>query len=409
MKDENAASSDVGALLMRSAPPESEFDRSDTTRMAYGLRMCRALLMVAYCACSFPQPKLDEGQGGPDGGVGSPDGSALVDAPPCTAGFLDTCAATATEDLLVTANVGISTDTDPRCRTVMQAGGPNVCLMVFRDVQISTTATLFAHGSRPLAIAARRMMTIDGAIDVSSRADSSLSGAGSGNPNFCSTGNPAIDSMGGASGAGGGSFLTRGGEGGRGNTDGVGGGPSSVPGGTSGPAYSAPAFLRGGCHGQQGGAGSSIGGMAGLGGGGVYLHAPTLLISGEVFAGGGGGRTGEGNDGGGGGGSGGMIVLESNALSVSGFLVATGAGGGGGGLGSMSGQNGLDGRTLFPAGGGAGSTSGGTGGRGGINVDGLAGENHGGGGGGGGGGAGLIILIGVTSIEGLAAPPFVTR
>lgn len=342
-----------------------------------------------------------------DGRVAEPDGS--VDAAPCTAGFLDTCAASPMGDLMITANVGISTDTDTRCRTVMQPGGPNVCLMVFRDVQIATTATLFAHGSRPLAIAARRTMNINGTVDVASRRGSSLSGAGSGNSSFCASGIAAIDSMGGAGGGGGGSYRTSGGEGGRGNLDGVGGGASTVPGGVSGPSYAAPAFLRGGCHGQNGGVANVTGGIAGLGGGGVYLHAPTLTISGDVFAGGGGGSGGDGNDGGGGGGSGGMIVLESRALSVSGLLIATGGGGGGGGLDMTAGLAGVDGRMLAPAAGGTGSVSGGDGGAGATTAAGVAGEYHNGGGGGGGGGTGLIILIGATSIEGLAMPPFITR
>lgn len=303
-----------------------------------------------------------------DGRVAEPDGS--VDAAPCTAGFLDTCAASPMGDLMITANVGISTDTDTRCRTVMQPGGPNVCLMVFRDVQIATTATLFAHGSRPLAIAARRTMNINGTVDVASRRGSSLSGAGSGNSSFCASGIAAIDSMGGAGGGGGGSYRTSGGEGGRGNLDGVGGGASTVPGGVSGPSYAAPAFLRGGCHGQNGGVANVTGGIAGLGGGGVYLHAPTLTISGDVFAGG---------------------------------------GGGGGGLDMTAGLAGVDGRMLAPAAGGTGSVSGGDGGAGATTAAGVAGEYHNGGGGGGGGGTGLIILIGATSIEGLAMPPFITR
>ncbi len=379
--------------------------------------MRRSLLFLAYCACSFPQPKLDDGNqpdGRPGGADGAPVDAAPVDAAPCTATFVDACGVVPTADLIVTSNTGISTDSDPRCRTVKQTGGPDVCLLAFRDVQIASDVALFAHGSRPLALVARRLMTINGTIDVSSSRDrSSTTGAGSA-PNgtgACTAGNPAIDSEGGGGGGAGGTFRGSGGEGGRGNIDAMGGGPSSVPGGSPGPVVAVPTFLRGGCHGQGGGAGMSApGGFGGGGGGAIYLYSPRLLVDGRVLAGGAGSRGAEINDGGGGGGSGGMIAIESNAASIAGFLIATGGGGGGGGLGGSDSGEGADGVSTSPALGGALGGTGGNGGNGGTSSSGFSGQNHGGGGGGGGGGAGVILFINTSSsIAGMAMPPITSR
>src|SRR5581483_8808783 len=92
--------------------------------------------------------------------------------------------------------------------------------------------------------------------------------------------------------------------------------------------------LLGGCPGQAGGNGQTMGkgGKGGDGGGVVALVANAIDIEGHVNAAGGAGQGGaQGQSGGGGGGAGGRIVLDAPvdvSLGAKAALWATGAGGG---------------------------------------------------------------------------------
>jgi hypothetical protein len=102
-------------------------------------------------------------------------------------------------------------------------------------------------------------------------------------------------------------------------------------------------ILLGGCGGGSGaGAASGSGGAGGAGGGGIYMKAPSIVITataGVIRAEGSAGTNGGSSNGGGGaGGGGGVIIFDgyyvTNAISVS---VAAGNAGSGTGTGSNAG------------------------------------------------------------------------
>ncbi|MBA3397030.1 MAG: hypothetical protein H0T89_30655 [Deltaproteobacteria bacterium] len=375
------------------------------------------VLAAALAACSFSARPPGEGDG--DGGV-----DAITDSPPleidapgttCAAGFLDLCGEPpATEAFVIAVDRDFNTDTDPRCRTFAQAGGPDVCLVMATSVQIAGGTALFVAGSRPLAIASAGSIDIMGILDVSSR----RGGAPGPNAQACPFARIPEDDPGGAGGAAGGTFVATGGIGGLGDSDTSLGADGNAPGGLPGSAV-AISKLRGGCAGGKGGnqvAAGNQGGAGGAGGGGLYLVARGtigVVGNGKIRATGGGGTGGSAQAGGGGGGSGGYIILEAPTVFIDGELSANGGGGGEGGANiasvptaGVSGADGTYGMTAAAGGvgpddrlgyggdGGAWMTSGGAAGR-----DSIVS------GGGGGGAVGVIRILGTRTGAGLVTPP----
>lgn len=339
-----------------------------------------------------------------------------------SAGLFDHClSAQPPADL--TGVIDIDTDDDTMCAAVVAQGDMDrseVCVVAARNIEIN--AFVFAHGRRPLVLAAIETFTITtaGTVSVASMRRT-VNGAGA-NFSRCANalaGANATNQSGGAGGAGG-SFQTVGGAGGGGN----GNNTSVQP-----RAELEPGFVRGGCPGGGGGnAALANGGGRGAGGGAVYVMAGReIRIEGTVNAsgesgGGGAGGTGStsGGAGGGGGGAGGLIGLDAPfiTLGTTAILIANGGGGGGGGSSTQPGKNGAeaDATTAFPfaaAGGDGGSNN--TGGRGGggaaAEMAAGAGATYttgfgGAAGGGGGGGGGYVKLFGISvTNEGAAISP----
>lgn len=293
------------------------------------------------------------------------------------------------------------TTTDPRCRTVSQPNGPDVCALHASSFSIATGG-LVVTGGRPLMLVATGAIVVANPIEVGSEATRAGPGANPANP-ACLT--PMAGTDGGNDGAGGGaggSFGTVGAAGGTGSdTGGAGANPTGAPQPIAG--------LRGGCLGSAGGrangGNANDAGAAGNGGGALYLFAGTSIsITARVNASGAGGRPATDNHaGGGGGGSGGMIALEATAISIDGPGGEVFANGGGGGEGTRdtAATRGLESTAWDVAGSGGtgGSGEGGDGGGGAIEgtpatvgQNGTGGNNNEGGGGGGGGGLGVIKL-----------------
>ncbi len=103
--------------------------------------MRRLLVVVGLSACGF-----DGSPGVPVDGQPQPDGSG------CTPGFVNLCGLTPLEqDLVVDFGIAKEVDTDmASCTAVMQSDGTSVCLLYYQNISIA--GTLFAHGSRPLAL-----------------------------------------------------------------------------------------------------------------------------------------------------------------------------------------------------------------------------------------------------------------
>jgi len=383
------------------------------------VRVWSLLLIVG---CSYVPPRATDGtDADPDRG----DASVVGDGT-CTPGFVDLCGQPPPTDALdITGPDTIDTDTDPRCVTVMQIGGPSVCLVHATTVNIGVGGSLTATGSRPLAIAAATTMTVGGAIDVSSRPGGTR-GPAADDSSCTFDAIPELDAGGSAGGAGGGLGF-RGGSGGIGDTNTNGGGSDGVADpGRSGPPVN-PTVLRGGCRGQVGAdsptTSGAVGGAGGSSGGALYLYAGERIeITGTIRATGLGGGGGEMRDtvtgtGGGGGGSGGLVVIESATIVVSGQISANGGGGGEGGVlvcggscvihNGASGTRGAMGTTPAPGGDSTGLSSGApVGGNGGAgSTPATAGGDCVAGGGGGGGGSGVIRLLGATSLSGIISPP----
>lgn len=279
----------------------------------------------------------------------------------------------------------LDTDTSSLCAAEQPTGWdtqgqPAACFVFGGTIEVASTAVT---GSRPLVLVATTRIEIAGVLDVASHR------GGSRGPGFaaraCGAFTPATlstDMLGGDGGAGG-SFLTRGGDGGGGN--------NAPNGGVSPVASSPPTRLTAGCDGQNGGAGTGVAGAGGRGGGVVYLlSGGAIEITGAVNASGAGGSNGGNFAGGGGGGSGGMIKLSAPTIQVTNAeLIANGGGGSGGSDNNTPGVPGQDpdvATPLTPAPGGNGPS--GVGGRGYAdgNAAGNGGDSNKGGGGGGGGG-----------------------
>lgn len=274
---------------------------------------------------------------------------------------------------------------------------------------LAVEGVLQVAGRRPLVLLVSQSVIIEGAIDVSSSGRSAGPGGGAG-------GTRGADGTAGlnagckgaysgdakntwdATGAAGGSFLGKGGQGGD---------------GPLGTAACAPSRLRPLVGGTGGGGGARYGGDGGGGGGALQVSAGlsiTVAAGGVIHAGGGPGEGGHGSydhsgpGSGGGGGSGGAILLEAPQVVVQGTLAANGGGGGGGAIRFLfvdlddgdSGQPGQPSAVAATGGAGGKSVEGqaGNGGAGAAatTVDGSAGTFSRSRGGGGGGGAGSIHL-----------------
>lgn len=325
-----------------------------------------------------------------------------------------------TAELIIAADRTVSTAMvgNGNCDEIIAqpGGGASLCLITARALTIASTARLTGLGPNPLLLVATETMTIDGTIDVASRLGAPSPGAGADTACASASGRDATQIDGAGGGGAGGSFGTTGGDGGTGRTP-----NQATPGGVAANAQP-PTTLRGGCSGGQGGEADGGGGdgAGGAGGGAVYLIAGTALtVSGTINASGSGGAQGTdglyASGGAGGGGSGGMIGLDAPSITITGMVFANGGSGGGGG-GNEPNRHGQPGSTptsaLTAAAGGAGGTGGG--GRGGAgSVLGDAGEGANNGtnpycsGGGGGGGAGVIRVYGATpgSLGGMISPP----
>jgi hypothetical protein len=360
--------------------------------------------------CSFDHG-VPGGATGDGGGGGS---DARLDAWQCASGFVDLCEQAPPDGPLdIVGPDTINTDTDPRCRTLAQASGGPVCLVYASSVSITSSGSLTATGSRPLAIVSTGMMTIGGAIDVSSRR-AGARGPASSDAACAFASNPEPDT-GGAGGGAGGSFGLPGGNGGTGDNDNSQGNDGTAAPGTVGAPATIVA-LRGGCRGQNGANEDASGGAGGTGGhsgGALYLFAGQAIeVSGSIRATGAGGDGGQVQAGGGGGGSGGLVVIESPSITISGSISANGGGGGEGGARvsstPVSGQPGADGMLgTTPAPGGMGTDNrfgyGGDGGAGATAA--AAGVTSVVGGGGGGGGVGSVKLLGSANVGGQISPP----
>ncbi|MDX6587312.1 MAG: hypothetical protein QOI31_1785 [Solirubrobacterales bacterium] len=236
-----------------------------------------------------------------------------------------TCGASATGDLTVTTVALINTDTD--CTAVQpQAGGPDLCVVVYQDVFIASGASLSVTGSRPLALLATETITLAGLIDAA--AGGTASGPGTSLP--ATVGQDA-------------SGDSRPGSGGGGHAGGgAAGGGADTPGGAGGAAAgseTAVPLIPGGRGGPNGTA------AGGGGGGGLQLSACeslTITADARINASGGGGMGGAPGAsafGGAGGGAGGSILVEAPVITLSaGALVIAKGGGGGAGGNSTSGS-----------------------------------------------------------------------
>jgi hypothetical protein len=372
----------------------------------------RAIVLAMLSACSFalpPTPGTDDDVGG--------DGSGTSPPPGCTPGFLDLCAQPApTEPLDITGADTLNTDSDPRCRTLAQAGGRDVCLVYATGVTIAAGSSLTVTGSRPLVLAATTTLAIGGTLDVASSRVEGRTGPAASDDTCAFARAPETD-LGGAAGAAGGAFGGDGGDGGTGDVGSSLGGDGEALPGLHGAPTTATAILRGGCRGGDGAnqsADGGVGGRGGAGGGAVYLYAPQRLeIGGTVRATGAGGNGGQQQAGGGGGGSGGLVVIESADIQIAGTISANGGGAGEGGVhyvsnppGDVTGAPGEDGGLVAPAlGGNQGTLAGGHGGTGATgSAAATTGDSSDVGGGGGGGSVGIVMLLGARTISGNVSP-----
>jgi hypothetical protein len=316
----------------------------------------------------------------------------------------DVCVTAPTEDhtfgneMLVTTNCSL---------TVMQ-GPTTLCVIAYRT--ITFTGSLRVIGPNPVVFfGSTELAVMSGAeIDVSSKENDLIAGAGGATGLDCAPVNDLAGSddpnMTGGGGGAGGSYRQHGGGGGGGFSV-----VGPVGGGSVGATVQTPLAVRGGCQGGSGGNGSlgGTGGLGGYGGGAIYLASNGIVrVNGRVNASGAGGKRALMTGGGGGGGSGGFIFLDAPAYDLmNGDLFAVGGSGASGGSPSTAGSPGLDasgpttpGPTSAPTGAGAG----GAGGDFATGRDGTTATN--GGGGGGGGSSGHIGFVGQLPLGGEFAP-----
>jgi hypothetical protein len=378
----------------------------------------RALLLLAMVlgtsACGFSGSNGSVVDGPPG------DGSGGQDRPDsCVPGFVNLCGeAAGTMDLVVNGAVKIDTDRDSRCRVKTQAGGPSICLIALKRLEITGGSVLTFFGTRAAAVMASEEIVIAGSLDVAARRNAPMMEPAAGSLTTCTFGRTPEEDQGGGGGGAGGTYATQGGVGGEGDLDdnGPGADDDTGLGGLPGATVTL-SLLRGGCPGQLGGYNSGPRGRGGRSGGAVYLTAPLIQVTGAVSAAGAAGSGGSADiqgGGGGGGGSGGAIVLEGAMVRIEtgATLLATGGGAGQGGDNDSLGEDGTDATSaLAAAAGGNAANNGGDGGNGSTTAAGAPGTSSNAGAGGGGGGSGYIRLIGasVTIVDALIVPGAVTN
>ena len=238
---------------------------------------------------------------------------------------------TATASIVTTSTSGTFTYGTTTYNAVMtpQAGGPDIAVFTFTNINLGGLATALAvTGTNPAAILSQQNISM---LPVIINGVTSAAGSGGAGGLGGSNGGGKGVAGGGASGGGAG---TSGGGGGNGGAGGNGAGAGAGTGG----AVSLSNLLVGG----SGGGGSSFGGGGG-GGGAIEIGAVNAIsFSGTApitANGGAAAATGVGGTGQGGGGSGGLIYihgqqvtpLPSQTFSVSGGASQTLNGGGGGG------------------------------------------------------------------------------
>lgn len=347
------------------------------------------------CAASMTCERTDVDAAASDG-ANDPPVDALADAsPPADAslcfgqGLVMLCLPQApSAPYAVTVSTTLDTDASAVCSVSFDEW----CVIAATEINIQNAGLLVARGSRPLVLVASDSIAVEGTLDVAST-HGDPPGAGA-NAAACTT--PVPPSY---YGGPGGSFGGLGGGGGDADGD------ELIP---PGPT-AVPTTLRGGCPGSSGrgndGPGTSPGGA---GGGAVYLIARTSIeVSGAINASGAGGAGGAGAPGAGaGGGGGGLIGLDAPSVTITGQVFANG---GGGGASNNQDDGGDSPGALTPAAGGddngeGGAADGGDGSAGTVlaGSDGGAGND---GGGGGGGGAGVIRIYGAMTVAGAASPP----
>lgn len=380
--------------------------RGDIAAMKQGLRLGRGIAWISLAACGFPRPADVPG---PDSGVGSDAGVGIdagdADNGLCLGSFVRICVDAPTQPLVISEPMTLDTTTSPLCVPVRSGG--DYCVVTATEITIFRQ--LRATGKKPLILLASGTITTGDTIDVGShRGMVPETGAGA-DPSSCSVGTLPGTFQEAAGGGAGGSFAGMGGSGGA---------SSGASAGISGPATAAIIELRGGCAGQDGAHIIDVdSGLAGHGGGAVYFIAGnSILLRGDVLAGGegGGGVT---SGGGAGGGAGGMIGFDAPSVTATRAVVANGGGGGEGGdpfTGART-QPGQDAVSFLPASGGAGGNdAGGDGGKGAAGAIAGVGQPGGGGqtepagnagGGGGGGGAGVIKAPANASLSTSVSPP----
>ncbi|TMQ05405.1 MAG: hypothetical protein E6J90_41855 [Deltaproteobacteria bacterium] len=380
--------------------------------------MKRLGCIVLVMGCGFQSngrdTPIDGNSPGLDAAADAGAADAMPDARVCFgSGLVQVCLARAPgPPITYSGTSSLDTSRAASCtQTAPQTGGPELCVIAATSITVGGTLTV--TGTRPLVLIGADSVSVLGTLDLSSTTSTTprRTGAG-GNPGQPLCVNPAApeNDNGGAGGGAGASLGTKGGDGGTGDLNNSGTPANgSARGGVASAALGAPALLRGGCRGGNGGDADAQhrGGAGGDGGGAVYLIAGnTITVSGDVFASGAGGdttpNTGGAEQGGGGGGTGGMIGLDAPTVSVSGHVVANGGGGGGGGA-LNGGTAGGDGTTASwntraasgsPGTGGTGSVAAGAPGTAIKLVDMLKGGDADAGGGGGGGGLGIIWIDG---------------
>ena len=268
--------------------------------------------------------------------------------------------------LAVVASATIDSSLDNNCTggVVPQTEGPEICVMHYDRISVSSGASLTLVGTRAVALVADNDLTVTGAIEVG--ATGSVSGPGGGT--YESGGGPTTINDG--SGGGGAGFRTPGGAGGNGTGDGA-----TTNGGSASGAPIEGAPLRGGPRAA----------FAAAGGGGGALTAIScrsrVTVLGTIDSRGGGGGGGRVRStpvtdnpvAGAGAGAGGYVVLQGVSILVTGQTFANGGGGGAGNNTAFTpgAVNGLDGTAsdTLCASGGVAPTGAGNGGAGGCGTN----------------------------------------
>ena len=326
-----------------------------------------------------------------------------VDAPPSAnarcfqQAFVPICLDPApTNDLMLDGDINTTTDATCSLIQIQTGTAPDVCVIAAKTITIQAGHVLRATGKRPLALVATDSIDVEGTIDVSSIHGQPRGAGGDTGSCMVADNGGSVSSTGGvdggAGGAAGASFKAV--------TGGMGGNGDLASGGKTTAPVSSGDRLRGGCSGGRGGLiGTDVvsGGIAGHGGGAIYLLSDKIQIGAmaTINASGAGGSAPKARGGGGGGGSGGMIAVESTistTIMMGAKLYAIGGGGSSGGSNASPGVPGLEATGPMDTGTAVDNKGGGNGGAGAI------GNGHDGGnfnaqlcGGGGGGGGGVRI------------------